>query len=71
VLAATVLLVALIGFSRLYLGVHYLSDVLAGLAGGAVWLALAVALRTAYGERLAARFVGSGADRVARRLTRS
>jgi membrane-associated phospholipid phosphatase len=71
VLAATVLLVAVIGFSRLYLGVHYLSDVLAGLAGGAVWLALAVALRMAYGERFAARFVGSGADRVARRLTRS
>jgi membrane-associated phospholipid phosphatase len=29
----------LIGFSRLYLGVHYLSDVLAGYASGIVWLA--------------------------------
>lgn len=27
-----------IGFSRLYLGVHYLSDVIAGYAIGAVWL---------------------------------
>ncbi|MBA3636468.1 MAG: bifunctional DedA family/phosphatase PAP2 family protein [Actinomycetota bacterium] len=32
------LLVVLIGFSRMYLGVHYLSDVLAGYAAGGVWL---------------------------------
>jgi len=30
----------LIGFSRLSLGVQYLSDVLAGYAAGLVWLAL-------------------------------
>jgi len=70
-LAATFLIVTLVSFSRLYLGVHYLSDVLAGVAGGATWLALSIALRTAYGERLVARFTGSGADRVGRRLTRS
>jgi membrane protein DedA with SNARE-associated domain/membrane-associated phospholipid phosphatase len=32
------LLVMLIGFSRMYLGVHYFSDVLAGYAAGGVWL---------------------------------
>lgn len=34
-----VVLVAIIGFSRLYLEVHYLSDVLAGLSLGAAWAA--------------------------------
>jgi undecaprenyl-diphosphatase len=37
---AVVLIVAVVDFSRLYLGVHYLSDVLAGSALGASWLAL-------------------------------
>src|SRR5262245_13873616 len=32
------LLIVLIGFSRIYLGVHYLSDVLGGYAAGFVWL---------------------------------
>jgi membrane-associated phospholipid phosphatase len=32
------LLVLLIGFSRMYLGVHYFSDVVAGYAAGGVWL---------------------------------
>jgi len=38
VVVATAALVAVIGFSRLALGVHYLSDVLAGFILGAAWL---------------------------------
>jgi len=34
------LLIMLIGFSRIYLGVHYLSDVLAAIAAGIAWLSL-------------------------------
>lgn len=71
VIAGTLVLVALICVSRLYLGVHYLSDVFAGVAVGAFWLAVSIALQTIYGERFAARFTGSRADRLAGRGTRS
>jgi membrane protein DedA with SNARE-associated domain/membrane-associated phospholipid phosphatase len=36
------LLILLIGLTRLYLGVHYFSDVVGGYAAGAVWLASCV-----------------------------
>ncbi len=39
-LAVAVVLIFLIGFSRLYLGVHYPSDVLAGWAAGSAWAIL-------------------------------
>jgi hypothetical protein len=39
-------LVLLIGFSRIYLGVHFMSDVIGGYAAGAVWLALCIILPT-------------------------
>lgn len=38
VVFASTLLVLLIGLSRMYLGVHYFSDVAAGYAAGGVWL---------------------------------
>jgi undecaprenyl-diphosphatase len=37
-------IIILIGFSRLYLGVHYLSDVLGGYLSGAIWLIIAISL---------------------------
>ena len=32
------LLIGMIGYSRIYLGVHYPSDVIAGYCAGAVWV---------------------------------
>jgi len=43
-----VIAIALIGISRIYLGVHYPTDVLGGLAAGAVWVGT-----VALGDRLA------------------
>jgi undecaprenyl-diphosphatase len=69
--AATAALVALIGFSRLFLGVHYLSDVLGGVAGGTLWLALSIVVQTLDGERFNSQFHRSRLDLLARRITRS
>lgn len=40
IVAVTVSLVLVVALSRMYLGAHYLSDVLAAMAAGAAWLAL-------------------------------
>ena len=41
---AAVLLTGMIGFSRIYLGVHYPSDVIAGYLAGAVWITAVLSL---------------------------
>lgn len=42
VVAGATLLIAAIGFSRLYLDVHYLSDVVGGFLAGTVWLLVCI-----------------------------
>ncbi|MBK5188538.1 MAG: phosphatase PAP2 family protein [Gemmatimonadaceae bacterium] len=42
VIAAAVSIILVIGFSRLYLGVHYFSDVVAGYAAGVVWVSACI-----------------------------
>jgi membrane-associated phospholipid phosphatase len=54
-------LIALIGFARIYLGVHYLSDVVAGFVAGTLWLTVCIS-GYEFAER---RRIGSGgADEV-------
>lgn len=67
VLTLTMVTITLIGLSRLYLGMHWLSDVLAGYALGLAWIAM---LGTAYvtlhrPERLAPLRLGAVACAVA------
>jgi membrane-associated phospholipid phosphatase len=44
-------LLSVIGFSRIYLGAHYFSDVLAGLSVGTAWLMICVLLVTIFEAR--------------------
>ncbi|MEK6654042.1 MAG: LssY C-terminal domain-containing protein, partial [Thermodesulfobacteriota bacterium] len=44
ILFAGILLVAAIGFSRLYLGVHFLSDVMGGYLLGLLWLIIGICM---------------------------
>ncbi len=53
--AAVVILIILIATSRVYLGVHYLSDVIAGWLAGGAWLVVCIAAYRAERRRLHAR----------------
>jgi membrane protein DedA with SNARE-associated domain/membrane-associated phospholipid phosphatase len=57
---ATAVLVVAIGISRLYLGVHYFSDVVAGYAVGILWLSVCISgLQVAQRRRLTTTSAGS------------
>ena len=55
VVVTAILLVALVALSRLYLGVHYLSDVLGAAAEGVAWLALCLTVTHILWQRRVAR----------------
>ena len=55
--------IALVAFTRMYLGVHYLSDVAAAFAEGVAWLALCLGALTAFWGRAPTRRVRNGARR--------
>jgi undecaprenyl-diphosphatase len=53
--AAAAVLATLVGISRVYLGVHWTTDVIGGLAFGACWLAVVITGWTALTRHLATR----------------
>lgn len=58
IVATAAALIMLVGFTRIYLGVHFLSDVVTGYASGAVWLLVCILayrfMRTRYATPVAA-----------------
>ncbi|NEM99479.1 phosphatase PAP2 family protein [Pontibacter burrus] len=44
IVVGTIIFIVLVGFSRIYLGVHFLSDVLAGFLLGMLWMLVGISL---------------------------
>ena len=60
IVIGTAVLIIAIGLSRLYLGVHYFSDVVAGYAVGVLWLSVCISgLQVAQRRRLTTSSAGS------------
>lgn len=55
IVLAAIMMVALVALTRVYLGVHYLSDVLAAFAEGVAWLALCLTGMHTYWEHRISR----------------
>jgi undecaprenyl-diphosphatase len=62
-----VILIMLIGFSRIYLRVHYTSDVLAGFMIGVIWLLIALAV-VGSAEQYSTQLHGLGFEVINRQL---
>jgi undecaprenyl-diphosphatase len=60
IVIGAIVAVALVGFSRIYLGAHYLSDVLAAACSSTAWLVLCL---TAVHHLVRRKMVRSGDDR--------
>lgn len=52
---AAIVIIAGVGFSRVYLGVHYPSDVIAGWALGIIWASVVIAFAALYEQRTGMR----------------
>lgn len=68
ILAAAAILVAAIGLSRIYLGVHYPSDVIAGYLAASIWVSTLLALDRMRKNTTDTRFGGNRSD--ARKILR-
>jgi membrane-associated phospholipid phosphatase len=55
IVAGAAVLILVIGFSRIYLGVHYLSDVMAGFLGGGAWVLACITADTVVRNSIARR----------------